>query len=136
MKNNLNYHKPIIKQKRKNDSSTSLNYISIFFPPLNEIDDDLYSLHNDFTSKDLPIFSNKIFYDIEIINENSLNLKGKKLKRQNSDEIIKYKRLYEMAQESLRKTKMEIKIFNFLNIRKKVINLNFPPSKQSSFKEV
>ena len=136
LKNNLNYHKPIIKQKRKNDSSTSLNYISIFFPPLNEIDDDLYSLHNDFTSKDLPIFSNKIFYDIEIINENSLNLKGKKLKRQNSDEIIKYKRLYEMAQESLRKTKMEIKIFNFLNIRKKVINLNFPPAKPSSFKEV
>ena len=136
LKKNLNYHKPIVKQKRKKDSSTSLNYISLFFPPVNEIDDDLFSLPNDYTSKDLPIFSNKIFYDIEITNENSLHYRGKKLKRQNSDEILKYKRLYEMAQESLRKTKLDLKIFNFLNIRKKVVNLNIPPAKPSSFKEL
>ena len=136
LKKNLNYHKPIIKQKRKKDSSTSLNYISLFFPPVNVIDEDLFSLQNDFTSKNLPIFSNNIFYDIEIINENSFDFKGRKLKRQNSDEILKYKRLYEMAQESLRKAKSELKIFNFLNVRKKVINLNIPPAKPSSFKEL
>ena len=135
LRKNLNYHKPIIKQKRKTNSSTSLNNISIYFLP-SEIDDDLLSLPNYYTSKDLDIFSDKFFYDIEISKENSFYYKGKKYQRQNSDEIIKYKRLYEMAQESLSKYRKEIKTFNFLSIRIKNINLNFPPSKPSSFKEI
>ena len=135
IRKNLNYHKPIIKQKRKTNSSTSLNNISIYFLPSN-IDDDLLSLQNDFTSKNLDIFSLKLFYDIEFSKENSFFYRAKNYHRQNSDEILKYKRLYEMAQESLRKTKLDLKIFNFLNIRKKVVNLNIPPAKPSSFKEL
>ena len=33
-------------------------------------------------------------------------------------------------------SKLDLKIFNFLNIRKKVVNLNIPPAKPSSFKEL
>ena len=135
IRKNLNYHKPIIKQKRKTNSSTSLNNISIYFLPSN-IDDDLLSLQNDFTSKNLDIFSLKLFYDIEFSKENSFFYKAKKYHRQNSDEILKYKRLYEMARESLSKYKKEIKTFNFLSIRIKNINLNFPSSKPSSFKNI
>ena len=35
IKRNLNYHKPIVKQKRKEDSVASLNQISNFFLPTN-----------------------------------------------------------------------------------------------------
>ncbi len=135
IRKNLNHHKPIIKQKRKTNSSTSLNNISIYFLPSN-IDDDLLSLQNDFTSKNLDIFSLKLFYDIEFTKENSFFYRAKKYHRQNSDEILKYKRLYEMARESLTKYKKEIKTFNFLSIRIKNINLNFPASKPSSFKNI
>ena len=135
IRKNLNHHKPIIKQKRKINSSTSLNNISIYFLPSN-IDDDLLSLQNDFTSKNLDIFSLKLFYDIEFSKENSFFYRAKNYHRQNSDEILKYKRLYEMARESLSKYKKEIKTFNFLSIRIKNINLNFPSSKPSSFKNI
>ena len=77
-----------------------------------------------------------IFFEVEISKEISFHLRGRKYKRKGSDEILKFKRLYEMAEESLNKVKNESKIFRFLDIRKKVNNLNFPPTKPSSFKEI
>jgi hypothetical protein len=41
IKRNLNYHKPIVKQKRKEDSAASLNQISNYFLPTNSDNDSL-----------------------------------------------------------------------------------------------
>ena len=132
---NLNYHKPIIKQKIQKERSASLDYICCNFPPL--IDEDSLSVQEEYSSKYLDIFSNKkIFEEIEYSKEQSFYYKGRKHRRLGSDEIIKYKRLYEMAEESLSKAKNEARHFGYTEVRKKIINLNIPPSKRSSFKEL
>ena len=132
---NLNYHKPMIKQKIQKERSASLDYICCNFPPL--IDEDSLSVQDEYSSKYLDIFSNKkIFEDIEYSKEQSFYYKGRKHRRVGSDEIIKYKRLYEMAEESLTKAKSEARHFGFTEVRKKIINLNIHASKCSSFKEL
>ena len=132
---NLNYHKPIIKQKIQKERAASLDYICCNFPPL--IDEDSLSVQDEYSSRYLDIFSNKkIFEDIEYSKEQSFYYKGRKHRRLGSDEIIKYKRLYEMAEESLTKAKNDARHFGFTEVRKKIININIPPSKPSSFKEI
>ncbi len=136
IKKSLNYHKPIIKQKRKKESSTSLEQISCFFLP-SEDEEEVMSLKEEYLTRNLELMKDEqIFYDVEISKEISFHFRGRKYKRKGSDEILKYKRLYEMAEESLNKVKNESKIFRYLDIRKKVNNLNFPSTKPSSFKEI
>ena len=136
IKKSLNYHKPIIKQKRKKESSTSLEQISCFFLP-SEDEEEVISLKEEYLERNLQLMKDEhIFFEVEISKEMSFHLRGRKYKRKGSDEILKFKRLYEMAEESLNKVKNESKIFRFLDIRKKVNNLNFPSTKPSSFKEI
>ena len=136
IKKSLNYHNPIIKQKRKKESSSSLQHISCFFLPSDD-EEEVMSLKEEYLTRNLQLIDDeKFFFDVEISNEASFHFRGRKHKRQGSDEIIKYKRLYEMAEESLAKLKSEAKTFGFLYVRKKVNNVYFPATKPSSFKEI
>ncbi len=136
IKKSLNYHNPIIKQKRKKESSSSLEHISCFFLPSDD-EEEVMSLKEEYLTRNIQLTKEeKFFFDVEISNEASFHFRGRKHKRQGSDEIIKYKRLYEMAEESLARLKSEAKSFGFLYVRKKVNNAFFPATKPSSFKEI
>ena len=88
IKRNLNYHKPIVKQKRKEDSAASLNQISNYFLPTNSDNDSLRSLKENLLVKNFDLSKNEInnnhssFINLEYSEQNSLCFKGiKKPKR-------------------------------------------------------
>ena len=80
IKRNLNYHKPIVKQKRKEDSVASLNQISNFFLPTNSAHESLKSLKENL----LVFFSYNFQYFHRIV-----PLKYKKYFYQYSDKLRK-----------------------------------------------
>ena len=146
IKRNLNYHKPIVKQKRKEDSVASLNQISNFFLPTNSAHESLKSLKENLLVKNFDISKNDFddypssFRNLKYSEQNSLCFKGiKKTNRKSINELsenLNYKKLYENAEENLNKIKKQGKNFGFLYIRKKVNNIQYKPSKISSFKEI
>ena len=144
IKNNLNYHKPIVKQKRKEDSITSLNHISNYFPPSNS-EKSIHSLKENLNSKNYEVFkfndNNKSsFLNLQYSNQNSFFFQGEqKLKRisiKDFNEEINYKKLYEESEENLNQLKKKNKNFGFLYIKKKVNNIHFNAIKNSSFKNI
>ena len=146
IKRNLNYHKPIVKQKRKEDSVASLNQISNYFLPTNSAHESLKSLKENLLVNNFDISKNDFddypssFRNLKYSEQNSLCFKGiKKTNRKSINELsenLNYKKLYENAEENLNKIKKQGKNFGFLYIRKKVNNIQYKPSKISSFKEI
>ena len=132
LKKNLNYHKPIIKQKR-NNSIASLNLLSSYFFPTYE-SDEILSVKNTFNVKknldDLQ--KHKTFSNMELVNENveSFNYKGKNY-REN-----RHRRLYNKKDENLNYKNKDGKGFGYLHFRRKVNNILIPPNKISSFKAI
>ena len=135
LKRNLNYYKPIIKQRR-NNSITSLDYISSYFLPTYESADVISLKENFDIEKNLNDTVQKTFSNINIINEESFYYRGKKYRNIDKNELLKYKRLYELAEEKLKVKKKAEKSFGFLYLRRKVNNLFIPADRICSFKDI
>ena len=94
IKRQLNYHKPLIKQKRRDDSIASLNHISNFFLPSNT--DSIQSLRENLHPKNNEIFNlpNELntynypssFANLEYSGQKSICFKGKNKDKQNKNQ--------------------------------------------------
>ena len=150
IKRHLNYYKPIVKQKREDDTATSLNHISNFFLPTQSSNESFKTLKDNLNRNYFEVYNpinefeldNKIeqssFKILEYSEPNSLFFKAIKPKI-SEDEIYeekKYKKLYEKSEQDLNKLRNKSQDFGYLYIRKKVNNLHFNPTKKSSFNEI
>ena len=94
IKRHLNYHKPLIKQKRKDDSIVSLNQISNYFLPsntdsiqslrenLNPKKKEFFELPNEFNIYNFP----SSFSNLEYSGQKSICFKGKNKDKQNKNQ--------------------------------------------------
>ena len=150
IKRHLNYHKPIVKQKRENDSAISLNHISNFFLPTQSSNESYKTLKDNLYRNHFEVYTPINEFELENKNEqngfkileysepNSLFFKAIKPKISENEiyEEKKYKKLYEKSEQELNKLRSKSKDFGYLYIRKKVNNLHFNPSKKSSFNKI
>ena len=150
IKRHLNYYKPIVKQKRQDESATSLNHISNFFLPTQSSNESFKTLKDNLYRNYFEVYNpiNEFVIDnkselnsfkiLEYSKPNSLFFKAIKPKISESEiyEEKKYKKLYEKSEEDLNKLRNKSKDFGYLYIRKKVNNLHFIPTKKSSFNKI